>query len=339
MDDLISEFIIETQENLDELEADLVHFHDTPNDNAVLDKIFRLMHTIKGSCGFIKLPRLEKLAHHAENVLGRFRDGDLDVRPEYIAVIFQSIARIKFLIHEIEITRSEPKGDDADLIAHLDAAFEGRDLIGVDAFSTLPLRRSDKVPCDLQGLLRMQPMGNAWLTLPYIVHDLSVRLDKKIELEMRGHDLEINSQTLKMIKAPLIHLVRNCADHGLEMPADRVAAGKSEVGHIVLEAYHQGDEIVIKISDDGRGLSEHAIKTKILQHGLAREDEVENMSKQQIQNFIFKPGFSTAERVTAISGRGVGMDVVRANVEKIGGVIDLVSVEGHGSHFTIRIPC
>lgn len=457
MDDLIAEFLTETNESLNELDLDLVNLEQNPNDKALLGKIFRLMHTIKGTCGFLSLPRLEKTAHHAENVLGRFRDGDLEVTPEYVTLIFESIDRIKFIIGKIEETGKEPEGSDADLIAKLDAAYEGKGIaaaappppppppkaqepvavdsvpgsvsieeleaaflaapgpaefapkpaaaapppppppataaksntsgdesgsgnkesalaaqtlrVNVDVLENLmtmvselvltrnqllqilrsnaesefttPLQRLNHVVSDLQeGVMktRMQPIGNAWQKLPRIIRDLSMELGKKIDLEMRGQETELDRQVLEMIKDPLTHMVRNSGDHGIEKPADRAAAGKPETGKILLEAFHEGGHILIKISDDGKGLPMDKIKAKIVANGLATPEELAGMSTQQLQQYIFKAGFSTAEKVTSVSGRGVGMDVVRTNIEKIGGSVELASIEGKGSVFTIKIP-
>ena len=467
MDDLIVEFLTETNESLDELDVDIVNLEQNPNDADLLGKIFRLMHTIKGTCGFLGLPRLEKCAHHAENVLGSFRDGDLEVTPDYVTLILESIDRIKFIIGELETTGQEPEGNDSELIAKLDAVFEGaespaeteepaaaepeekkndlpsadaadRELapgevsldeleaaflatpgpedmaqpeapkeeeevkadpapkpppapekkdapadtgkkepaissqtlrVNVDVLENLmtmvselvltrnqllqilrantesefsaPLQRLNHVVSELQeGVMktRMQPIGNAWSKLPRIIRDLSLELNKKITLEMKGQDTELDRQVLEMIKDPLTHMVRNSGDHGIEMPADRIAAGKPEGGKVLLNAYHEGGHIIIQISDDGKGLSTDKIKDKIIEKGLADLEELETMSSQQIQQFIFKAGFSTAEQVTAVSGRGVGMDVVRTNIEKIGGSIELNSTEGKGSTFTIKIP-
>lgn len=206
---------------------------------------------------------------------------------------------------------------------------------------TVPLQRLSHVTTELQeGLMktRMQPIGNAWSKLPRIVRDLSLDLDKKIDLVMHGAETELDRQVLELIKDPLTHMVRNSADHGLEVPADRVAAGKKPTGKIVLDAYHEGGHIIITITDDGRGLNSEKIKAKVLENGLATEGELESMSTQQIQNYIMQAGFSTAEKVTNVSGRGVGMDVVRSNIEKIGGTVELKSEEGKGSTFTIKIP-
>ncbi|MEM7652288.1 MAG: chemotaxis protein CheW, partial [Pseudomonadota bacterium] len=204
-----------------------------------------------------------------------------------------------------------------------------------------PLQRLNHVTSELQeGVMktRMQPIGNAWAKLPRMVRDLALELGKKIDLQMFGAETELDRQVLDLIKDPLTHMVRNSADHGLETPEERIVSGKSETGRVTLNAYHEGGHIIIEISDDGKGLNIERIKNKIVQNGLASELDLEGMSDQQIQQFIFKAGFSTAQNVTAVSGRGVGMDVVRTNIEKIGGTIELKSQEGRGSTFIIKIP-
>ncbi|WP_141382253.1 hybrid sensor histidine kinase/response regulator, partial [Bradyrhizobium elkanii] len=205
----------------------------------------------------------------------------------------------------------------------------------------VPLQRLSNVTAELQeGVMktRMQPIGNAWQKLPRIVRDLSGELGKQIELEMHGADTELDRQVLDLIKDPLTHMVRNSADHGLETTAERVAAGKPEQGTIRLSAYHEGGHIIICIADNGRGLNTERIKTKALQNGLVTEAELEKMTEAQIHKFIFAPGFSTAAQVTSVSGRGVGMDVVRTNIDQIGGTIDIKSVAGEGASVTIKIP-
>ena len=198
----------------------------------------------------------------------------------------------------------------------------------------VPLQRLSNVTAELQeGVMktRMQPIGNAWQKLPRIVRDLSSELGKQIELEMHGADTELDRQVLDLIKDPLTHMVRNSADHGLETPAERLATGKPEQGTIRLSAYHEGGHIIICIADDGRGLNTERIKAKAVSNGLVTEAELEKMTEAQIHKFIFAPGFSTAAQVTSVSGRGVGMDVVRTNIDQIGGTIDVKSVAGEGS--------
>ncbi len=475
MDDLLREFLTETNESLGEIDVELVKLEQNPNDPELLSSIFRLVHTIKGTCGFLGLPRLEKLAHAGENVLGKVRDGELAVTPQVVSLVLRCIDKIKVLLVVLEETEAEEPGADTDLIEALNAVAEGGEApasaaaesapvaeeavpvetmpdpspfndvasetsaasqespsmiepdengfvpvpadmtgqeppdssaapetaaaapasskqvvpsasaeeghikessvaaqsirVSVDQLENLmviaselvltrnqlmqisrtqkdnpfaaSLQRLNLVTSELQeGVMktRMQPIGNAWSKLPRIVRDLSHELGKKIDLQMVGAETELDRQVLELIKDPLTHMVRNSADHGIEKPADRLMAGKPETGVILLNAYHEGGHIIIEISDDGRGLALNKIKTKIMQNGLATESELASMTDQQIMQFIFKPGFSTATQVTAVSGRGVGMDVVKTNIEKIGGTVDMQSTEGKGSRFLIKIP-
>jgi two-component system, chemotaxis family, sensor kinase CheA len=442
MDDLLTDFLTETNESLAEADLALVRLEQDPGDVATLGLIFRLVHTIKGTCGFLGLVRLEKVAHAAENVLGRVRDGALAVAPDLITAILTSLDRIKSIVAGLENSGREPAGDDAALIAVLDAIYEGRPAaaqpqddaesrparksgkraapsrdtatpepaaateaaivetsvvetpvvetqtaaanepavaesglagqtirVGVDVLENLmtlvselvltrnqllqlarnqenaaftgPLQRLSHIVSDLQeGVMktRMQPIGIAWNKLPRIVRDLTRELGKKIDLTMLGADTELDRQVLELIKDPLTHMVRNSGDHGLETPAERRAAGKPETGRITLNAYHEGGHIVVEIADDGRGLPVGRIRAKALANGLASEAELAAMSDEAIHRFIFHPGLSTASTVTAVSGRGVGMDVVKTNIEKIGGTIELKSRPGEGTSFTIKIP-
>lgn len=457
MDELLSEFLTETAESLDVIDVELVKFERDPNNAAMLANIFRLVHTIKGTCGFLGLPRLEALAHAAETLMGKYRDG-APVTQEGVSLILTTIDRLKEILAELGNTGAEPAGSDEDLIAQLDrfsgvgeaatsdavaddacepeleiverelkpgevtldeleAAFlaapgpedefvsapacageaapvaeiasalpasdeafkdpELRDSavknqsirVNVDTLEHLmtmvselvltrnqllemvrrlddsefkvPLQRLSSVTAELQdGVMktRMQPVGNAWQKLPRIIRDLSRDLDKKIELKMSGAATELDRQVLEMIKDPLTHMVRNSADHGLETTAERIRAGKPETGTVSLSAYHEGGHILIEIADDGQGLNAERIRAKVIENGLATPAELEKMSEAQIHKFIFNAGFSTAAKVTNVSGRGVGMDVVRTNIELIGGTVDVKSEQGHGSVFTIKIP-
>jgi two-component system chemotaxis sensor kinase CheA len=453
MDDLLREFLTETNESLDVVDVELVRFEQEPNNAKILDNIFRLVHTIKGTCGFLGLPRLEALAHAAETLMGKFRDG-MPVTGEAVTVILSTIDRIKGILEELESSQQEPSGADRDLIDELErmalgapdaAAATGaaapakedpnvgtlayqvlerplrpgevaldelerafRETPGPDAKAMaeaaaskaekaaaakeeddkadskianqslrvnvetlehlmtmvselvltrnqlleivrrhedsefkVPLQRLSNVTAELQeGVMktRMQPIGNAWQKLPRIVRDLSTELGKQIDLDMRGADTELDRQVLELIKDPLTHMVRNSADHGLETPTERRALGKPEKGTIRLSAYHEGGHIIIEIADDGRGLNTAKIKAKAIANGLVSEAQAEKLSEAQIHKFIFAPGFSTAASVTSVSGRGVGMDVVRTNIDQIGGTIEVKSTPGEGSSFTIKIP-
>ena len=443
MDDLLREFVTETNESLDVVDVELVRFEQDPNNAKILDNIFRLVHTIKGTCGFLGLPRLEALAHAAETLMGKFRDG-APASSEAVTLILATIDRIKTILESLEREQREPEGGDTDLIAELEQMVEwvgspapradpqhtvgtlvtqtlerplrpdedtlddlerafretpvdppavkpakpapapadapAKDDDGtknanqsirvtVDTLEQLmtmvselvltrnqlleivrrheesefktPLQRLSNVTAELQeGVMktRMQPIGNAWQKLPRVVRDLSNELGKHIELEMQGAETELDRQVLDLIKDPLTHMVRNSADHGLETPEQRRAAGKPEGGRIRLSAYHEGGHIIIQISDDGRGLDTARIKAKAIAQGLVSEIEAEKLSEAQVHKFIFAPGFSTAAKVTNVSGRGVGMDVVRNNIDQIGGTIDVKSVAGAGLSFTIKIP-
>jgi two-component system, chemotaxis family, sensor kinase CheA len=461
MDDLITEFIAETTESLSMLDQELVKLEQNPSDEAILGNIFRIVHTIKGTCGFLGLPRLESVAHASENVLGKIRDKQQEATPQAISLVLESLDRIKELIDYLSSNGAEPEGQDDDLkkrLNHLadtgqilgaggaaspvapapvaDAPadfskfFKGDDdlnallaeqgassapvialvtptpaepekapvaaavpapaaakaadkpaaggaaadanqsiRVNLDVLENLmqmvselvltrnqlmqivrtkedrdflaPLQHLSHITSELQeGVMktRMQPIGNAWQKFPRLIRDLSMELGKKIDLKMLGAETELDRQLLEMIKDPLTHMVRNSCDHGLEVPADRKAAGKSEMGSVTLSAYHEGGHIIIDIIDDGRGINLDRVKQKIIQNGLASEAEVAGMSDQQIMRHIFHAGFSTAEKVTSVSGRGVGMDVVRTNIEKIGGTVELDSVYGKGSTFSIKIP-
>ncbi len=391
MDDLVQEFLTETTENLNALDSDIVKLEQNPNDKELIGRIFRLVHTIKGTCGFLGLPRLEMVAHRSENIMGRYREGSLQVTPSSVSLILEAFDRIKEIVAGIAKTGSEPSGDDSALIAKLDAVFEGKAApvaakavaplqpvasaeekslrVNVDVLENLmtvvselvltrnqilqilrtqqdspftaPLQRLNHVVSELQeGVMqtRMQPIGNAWSKLPRIIRDISVELGKKINLDMRGNETELDRQVLELIKDPLTHMVRNSADHGIEAPSDRVKAGKPEEGTVMLNAFHEGGHIIIEISDDGRGLNSDKIRKKALEKGVATEEQLKAMTDQQVQQFIFAAGFSTADKVTSVSGRGVGMDVVRTNIEKIGGTIEMKSVWTKGTTFTIKIP-
>ena len=184
--------------------------------------------------------------------------------------------------------------------------------------------------------IRMMPISFAFSRFPRLVRDLGNQLGKKIDLVMLGENTELDKTVMEKIGDPLVHLVRNSMDHGLETTEARIAAGKSEQGTITLNAFHQGGNIVIEVKDDGAGLNEEKIREKAIANGLIQESDV--LTPEEIHNLIFLPGFSTAEAVSDISGRGVGMDVVRRNINELNGSIDVSSKPGEGSTFTIRLP-
>jgi two-component system chemotaxis sensor kinase CheA len=406
MDDLLRDFLTETHENLDIVDVELVHFEREPNNHEILAKVFRLVHTIKGTCSFVGLPRLEALAHAAEALMGRFRDG-MPVTSDAVSLVLATIDRIKEILDAIERTAHEPTGADDDLIRELDRMAEAQaapvakaapepapivraapepapepeperreesvrsqtlrvqvetlehlmtmvselvltrnQLLDIarrhpDTEFKAPLARLSHVTVELQeGVMktRMQPIGNAWSKLPRLVRDLAVELGKEIEIEMAGSDTELDRQVLEMIRDPLTHMVRNAADHGLESPRERRAVGKSPKGKIQLNAFHEGGNIVVELSDDGRGLHAERIRAQAVAQGLISEADAEKLSDVQAYRLIFAPGFSTAAAVTSVSGRGVGMDVVQNNVDQIGGTIDVKTQRGKGTTFVVKIP-
>lgn len=391
MDDLICEFLAETNEGLAELDTALVRLERMPGDEATLSFIFRLVHTIKGTCGFLNLPRLERVAHAAENVLGRIRDRSLAASPAAITVILAGLDRIREIIADIAADGAERPGDDTAIVAALDAAAAGKavpselpgtlasepagDLgaptirLSVDVLENLmtlvselvltrnqllqlartqqnspftaSLQRLSQLTSDLQeGVVktRMQPIGQAWNKLPRLVRDLAHDLGKPIELIMRGQDTELDRQVIELIRDPLTHMIRNSADHGLEDAETRRAAGKPAAGVIALSASHEGGYVLVEVSDDGVGLRLDQIRAKALSRGLASAAALAAMGEREVEQFIFDAGFSTASAVTSVSGRGVGLDVVKTNIERIGGTIGVGSRAGQGTVFTMKIP-
>ena len=185
---------------------------------------------------------------------------------------------------------------------------------------------------------RMQPIGVVWNKFPRVVRDMSVSLGKQIELVMDGAETELDRTIIESIRDPLMHIVRNSCDHGIELPDDRVSAGKPPQGKLLLRAFHEGGQVNIEISDDGAGIDGERVRQKAVEKGLLRPEQASKLSEREAINLIFLPGFSTSQTVTNISGRGVGMDVVKSHVEKIGGVVDVSSLPGEGSTVKIKIP-
>jgi two-component system chemotaxis sensor kinase CheA len=274
-------------------------------------------------------PAAKPAAKKADSAPGEEKDDDKSeskIAKQSIRVNVDTLEKLMTMVSELVLTRNQL----------LEMARRQE-----DSEFKVPLQRLSNVTAELQENVmktRMQPVGNAWQKLPRVVRDLATELGKQIDLEMHGAETELDRQVLDRIKDPLTHMVRNSADHGLETPADRLAAGKPEKGTIRLSAYHEGGHIILEIADDGRGLDTQKIKAKAIDRGLKSAAEIEKMSEAQIQRFIFEPGFSTAAKVTNVSGRGVGMDVVQTNIDQIGGSIDVKSVVGEGSVFTIKIP-
>ncbi|MBL25888.1 MAG: hypothetical protein CMM48_18545 [Rhodospirillaceae bacterium] len=443
MDDLLQEFLAEADEALEALDGNLVKLERAPNDRKILDEIFRLVHTAKGTSGFLGLSRLEALAHATEDLLGQIRDGKRAATSSAISLILEALDGIKSLLAALHQTETEPAGDDRALIdriqkfadlpteavtepeAQLEAAIveKSDDPVGlveelgetdegvagfpdrnieekikadppppvrvqnsgvrtttsrpakgslrvdetlldriaelvsdlgltrnrlIQASGTVadndlaePLKRLSEITADLQDSVqrtRRRPIGDSWAGLPRMVRDFSIELGKRIDLEMIGAETEVERRVLAQMRDPLVHMVRNSGDHGIELPQDRQAAGKPEAGRITLRAFQDDSNIVLQIGDDGRGFETERIGQKAVALGLISAAELASLGEDEIHDFVFEPGLSTALSVTAISGRGVGMDVVRDNVEELGGTVELESVAGEGMTATLRIP-
>lgn len=405
MDELLNDFLTETSEHIEAASSQLVQFEKDPSDLAIIGSIFRLVHTIKGTCGFLGLDRLEALTHAAEAVVSRLRDGTAPT-PEIVTLILAAVDRVRLILVEIEANAAEPVGDDQDLIGalerqlvHLDDPLPNEptvitapvvagpstsalhpdhgerqkrsESIRVDVASLerimvlvselvltrnqllelnrqqedeavkAPMQRLSALTTDLQDSVmraRMQPLSRLFARLPRLVRELSAETGKKLTLVVDGGDTELDRQLIEMVRDPLTHILRNAADHGIETPELRVAAGKPEFGTVRITASHEAGYIGVCIADDGRGLDVEKIKAKALARGLAAATDLEAMPPEAVYRFIFLPQFSTATTVTSISGRGVGLDVVRDNIETIGGSITVTSTFGKGTSFNLKIP-
>ncbi|WP_424361575.1 hybrid sensor histidine kinase/response regulator [Methylocystis parvus] len=412
MDDLLKEFLQEATEHIDATSVELLRFEKDQADPALIASLFRHIHTIKGSSGFLSLPRVARLTHATETLIGRLRDG-ARATPAHVSLILAAVDRLSALLIDIACNEAEPEGDDSALLRELElgaaslraAPPEPSPAPAVDPaeappplnnshLATLPehvhapgarmgetvrvsvgvldrlmgivselvltrnqlleissavgdetvkasVQNLSSVTSDLQDAVmrvRMQPVDRLFATLPRLVRDLSIDLGKKIELVTFGAETELDRQVIELIRAPLTHIIRNAADHGLETVPERLALGKPEAGIIRVSATYDAGQITIDVKDDGRGLDLAGIKAKAVARGLATEEALARMSDVEIFHFVMLPGFSTAPSVTRVSGRGVGMDVVRENIQSIGGTVSLNSKPGKGTTVTLRIP-
>jgi two-component system, chemotaxis family, sensor kinase CheA len=409
VDDLTKEFIAESQEGLDRMERCLTELEMRPGDGEQLvGEIFRAVHTIKGTTGFLGFDRLEKLAHAGEHLLGSLRDGKLAVTSELISGLLSLLDRLREILMLIEETGGEGTrvGDeDSELIAVLAALNEeaapvaghgaawsgpkpvsseaaGPSLMGsamsqaasektlridvevlnrmmnlvgelvltrnqmlqsnMDASNFPELaRRLDSVTADLRESVmqaRMQPVGHLFGKFPRMVRDLARTCGREVRIEFFGQETGLDKSLLEAIKDPLTHAVRNAVDHGIEPPEARIMAGKPSEGCLRLKAFHQSGSVVIEVSDDGAGIAMERVLAKAVERGLVTQEQAAEMTEREALQLIFLPGFSTAAAVTTVSGRGVGMDVVRANVEKVGGSVELESKVGTGTTLRLRVP-
>lgn len=395
MDDLLQEFIAETQETLEALAGEVVAWEADPSDRDRLDAIFRFFHTVKGSCGFLNLPRFERLSHAAEDVLSDIRAGKKVADPATVSAVLGLMDRIGELAEAVAAGAALPHENDDYLIAALTAQPEQPVEVEAQAAAApaaaprqgsqsgprtirLPLSLIDQLMngvsdmvlarnelsrklrersvdteldtvferlstcvADMRDVIsktRMQRVDRLFAAIPRMVRDLGRDLGKRIDLTLEGGDVEMDREMVEMVVDPLTHIVRNSIDHGIETPDRRRAAGKPETGKLRLEARQSGNQIVIAISDDGAGINTARLVEKAVAAGRLTPDAAARMTEAEKLDLIFHPGLSTANAVTAISGRGVGMDVVRANVERIGGVIALDNHPGQGLCITLRVP-
>jgi two-component system chemotaxis sensor kinase CheA len=448
MDDLIKDFLVESNENLDRLDSELVKLETDPSSQELLSSIFRTIHTIKGSCGFLGFSKLEKVAHVGESLLSRLRDRKLALTPEITSGLLAMVDAIRTMLGKIQSTEQDGDESYPELIASLNrlqnaqsatpqaadkspssehVKFRGgtppetksaappktvnvptelsppaspeqsaqpaappddaqvaqrvqedarvrtaaaetirvdvhlldrlMNLVGElvltrnqifqysarqsDPNLVSPAQQLNLLTSELQEEVmrtRMQPISNVFDKFPRVVRDVATARGKQVLIEMEGKGTELDRSLLEAIKDPLTHIVRNSVDHGIEMPEQRVARGKRPEGHLKLLAKHEGGQVLIEISDDGAGIDTARVKSKAIERGVITAQQAGRMSEQEILNLIFLPGFSTAEKVTNLSGRGVGMDVVKTNIERVNGSVDLQSFPGKGTTIKIKIP-
>ena len=427
VDDVIREFLVESYENLDRLDGELLALESGESTRETLATIFRIVHTIKGTCGFLGLPKLETLAHRAENVLSLLRDDKLAIDAAITDVLLKSVDAIREILAHLETKGSEGDLDTASLLEALERIANGEtpapspaatppavaaattpeedadepvddttppetvqaeaaapssesaparstvtesairvdvelldhvmNLVGElvlarnqilqfapsikDAGFANASARLNLLTTELQeGVMktRMQPIGNAWNKLPRLVRDLSQGCGKQVALDLDGAETELDRTIIEAIRDPLTHAVRNSIDHGVEPPEVRTANGKPAQGRVRLRAYHEGGQVNIEISDDGAGLNIERIRDRGVERGLVSRERAAQLSEREVAHLVFHPGFSTAAKITNVSGRGVGMDVVKTNIERIGGSVDISSNPGHGTTLRIKIP-
>jgi len=445
--EFIGEFLVESTENLDQLDRDLLALESEPGDPQRLASIFRTVHTIKGNSGLFGFSKLGALAHNGEHLLGRLRDGKLSLDDRITGTLYSMVDAVRSILRSIESTgtegeqnyrdlarqlaavaaeeaaaveepkaaepfpseeppvaAAEPVGDPAPMPAaepraetgagestHRDppppvpappslapAAAPGAPAVGgsaadstvrvdvdllasiLDLVGELVLARNElrSVETEDPAVLaaaqrinavtnalqetavktRMQPVEHVFSRFPRTVRDLATSCGKEVALSIDGADTELDRTLTESIRDPLTHLLRNAIDHGIESPEARAAVGKPRAGRLSLRAYHESGRVTIEVCDDGAGIDVERVRDKAIARGLVSPADAQGLSEEQILHFIFEPGFSTAREVTSVSGRGVGMDVVRTNIEAIGGTVDLHSLRGQGTTVRVHVP-
>ena len=388
-------FIVEANDILDRLDSDLVAAENDPNDEEILRRIFRGIHTLKGTCGWVGFSKLEGLTHAAENLLIRVRESEVQLSKDAVTVLLLVTDTIRQTLTSIENVGHEGDADFGELVQQLEVHSQSREKADDEATAMLTVQsaggaersidnavrvdvnlldtlmnqvgelvlarnqivqastehpdaalragaeRLNLVTSELQeGVMkaRMQPIGTIWNRFPRLVRNLCLTCNKQVNLEMDGIDTELDRTLIESIKDPLTHLVRNAIDHGFESPGDRAAAGKPKMGTLGLRAYHEGGQVNIEISDDGAGIDAATLKDRAIAKGVISSAEASKMSDRDAVHLIFLPGLSTRTQVTNVSGRGVGMDVVKTNIERIGGTIDIQTTPTIGTTIKLKIP-
>ena len=418
MQELVQDFLVETNEIIENLDHDLVELESNQNDLELLNKIFRGAHTMKGSSSFLGFNKLADLTHHAEDILNRLRKGEMVVTREIMDTLLEFVDKTKQIISDIE--NGTDTADVASVINDLKLASEGKlvgkkpaaasapaaqaaapaqaarkaapkqeakqhqatqveqtirvdvsrldSLVNLVGELVLSRNRLSQIAGELENKFeneylveqlldvtsaigmnttelqlaimktRMIAIGKVFNKFPRVVRDIARDTGKEIDLIISGEETELDKQVIESIGDPLLHMIRNSCDHGVETPEVRVAKGKPRTGTVLLSAYHEGNHVVIEIKDDGAGMDPDKLKRKAIEKGVITLDEANNMDDKQAFGLIFKAGFSTAEKITNISGRGVGMDVVRNNIEKLNGIITIDSKINEGSTFFLKLP-
>ena len=385
MDDLLQEFIAETRETLEALSGEIVAWESSPDDRARLDAIFRFVHTVKGSCGFLDLPRLGRLSHAAEDVLAQARTGDRVPDRALVNAVLAIVDRIGELVEAIDAGTSLPDSGDDLLIAALEEGAEEVAQVNVpgiqraasrsvrlnvelldrmmSGMSDMVLARNELARRLRQGEIdptveaalerlsltvgemrdtvtrtRMQKIDALFSALPRMVRDTAAGLGKSVSLHIEGADVELDREMIEVMRDPLVHIIRNSIDHGIEAPGDRRRDGKRENGRLIVSARQSGNQIIIEIADDGRGIDIERLIQKLSANGARSERELRALSDRQKLELVFEPGLSSKDEVTEVSGRGVGMDVVKSSIEQIGGRVELDNAPGKGLRIAIHVP-
>ena len=413
-DQRIKDFIDESRENLDEIDSDLVALEKDPGSSELISKVFRVVHTVKGTCGFFGFSRLEAVTHAAEEILSRLREGQIALDPEILSALLFTVDAVRRMLVAIEKSRTDGEEDYKDFIEHLVHLGRGSGRVGNDPptealnaevvsagsnrsnpahvaqppavdlaqsqsdnsirvdvallgklmnlVGELVLTRNQMVQLTqsqrdrsllsasqrlslittrLQGEVmktRLQRIETLWDRLPRTVRDIAVACGKRVRLEMEGQGTELDKSIIETIKDPLIHLVRNSIAHGIESPSARAIARKPPEGCIHLRAFHENGHVRIEVRDDGAGIDIERVRRKALANACVTPERAVHLTQREAIELIFRPGFSTAETVTSVSGRGVGLDVVKTNIERIGGAVEVESAPGQGTTFSLKIP-